>query len=351
MENTGASMDLQTSLILAQDALTNGAIYTLLAMAMILIFGTTRILFVPQGEFVSYGALTLASLQLGLMPGTVWLLLALAGVAAIMETVRLLSSGATRQLPWALAKSLLPAAGIAVLAHFCAPLRLPLGWQVVITMSIVTVMGPLLYGVVFQPLVDASVLVLLIAAVAVHFVLVGAGLLFFGPEGVRTPPFSEGQWTLGSVSISAQSLWVYGISFVLIVFLRWFFGRTLHGKALRAVAFNRKGARLVGISPTIVGAVAFTLSAGVGCLSGILIGPLTTVYYDSGFLIGLKGFIGAIIGGLASYPLAALGAFLVGFLESYSSFWMSSYKDVIVFTLIIPVLLWRSMASVHYEEE
>ena len=346
-----ANMDLQTALILAQDALTTGAVYILLALAMILIFGTTRILFVPQGEFVSYGALTLASLQLGIVPGTVWLLLALAAVAAVLETLRSLSSRSFRGLPLTLIKTLLPATAIAILVHFCAPMRLPLPWQVALTLLIVTAIGPLLYQVAFRPLADASVLVLLIAAVAVHFVLAGCGLLFFGPEGVRTPAFSEAHYDLGRLSISGQSLWVYAICLILIALLRWFFGRTLYGKALRAVAFNRKGARLAGISPAVAGAVSFTLAAGMGCVSGILIAPLTTIYYDSGFLIGLKGFVGAIVGGLASYPLAALGALMVGFLESYSSFWMSSYKDVIVFTLIIPVLLWRSLSSVHYEED
>ena len=88
-----------------------------------------------------------------------------------------------------------------------------------------------------------------------------------------------------------------------------------------------------------------------GALCGILIAPLTTVYYESGFLIGLKGFVGAIVGGLVSYPVAALGALLVGLLESYSSFWASAFKEVIVFTLILPVLLWRSLTTKHVEEE
>ena len=114
---------------------------------------------------------------------------------------------------------------------------------------------------------------------------------------------------------------------------------------------NRLGARLVGIGTTEAGRLAFTFAAGLGVLSGILVGPLTTIYYDSGFLIGLKGFVGAIIGGLVSYPLAAAGSLLVGVLESYSSFWASAYKEVIVFTLIIPVLLWRSFATPHAEEE
>jgi branched-chain amino acid transport system permease protein len=83
----------------------------------------------------------------------------------------------------------------------------------------------------------------------------------------------------------------------------------------------------------------------------LLIGPLTTVYYDTGFLIGLKGFVAAIVGGLASYPMALAGALLVGQLESFSSFWASAFKEVLVFTLIIPVLWWRSMHSVHVEED
>ncbi|MFY2628485.1 ABC transporter permease subunit, partial [Achromobacter dolens] len=89
----------------------------------------------------------------------------------------------------------------------------------------------------------------------------------------------------------------------------------------------------------------------IGAMSGMLIAPITTVYYDTGFLIGLKGFVGAIIGGLASYPVAAAGSLLVGVLESFSSFWASAYKEVIVFTLIIPVLVWRSFSTHHVDEE
>ena len=79
--------------------------------------------------------------------------------------------------------------------------------------------------------------------------------------------------------------------------------------------------------------------------------PLTTVYYDTGFIIGLKGFTAAIIGGLVSYPAAALAALGVGLLESFSSFWASAFKEVIVFTAIIPVLLWRSLAGAAAEDD
>jgi len=156
---------------------------------------------------------------------------------------------------------------------------------------------------------------------------------------------------VGDVTFSGQSLLVLLFSVMLIGVLYLFFDRTLYGKALRATALNRIGARLVGVSPNLAGSLTFTLAALLCAFSGVLIGPITTIYYDSGFLISLKGFVGAIIGGLSSYPLAAAGSVLVGLLESFSSFWASAFKEVIVFTLIIPVLLWRSLTTHHHEED
>ena len=89
------------------------------------------------------------------------------------------------------------------------------------------------------------------------------------------------------------------------------------------------------------------MAAFIGALSGLLIGPTTTVFYDSGFLIGLKGFVAAVFAGLASYPLALVGALGVGLLESFGSFWASAFKEVIVFATILPVLLWRSLRDPH----
>ncbi|MCH2222274.1 MAG: ABC transporter permease, partial [Dechloromonas sp.] len=200
-------------------------------------------------------------------------------------------------------------------------------------------------------LASASVLVLLIVSVAVHLALIGLGLLFFGAEGWRTPAFTDLSFELAGAPLQGQTILVVVASALLIIGLYFFFERTIYGKALRATAMNRTGARLMGIPPILAGKLCFTLAAAIGAFSGILIAPITTIYYDSGFLIGLKGFVGAIIGGLASYPIAALGAILVGLLESFSSFHASAFKEVIVFTLIIPVLLWRSLTAHHIEEE
>ncbi|MET0519239.1 MAG: branched-chain amino acid ABC transporter permease, partial [Burkholderiaceae bacterium] len=239
---------------------------------------------------------------------------------------------------------------ISLVALWAAPQKLPLLAQVLVTLAVVTAMGPLIYRLAYQSLADASVLVLLIVSVGVHFALTGLGLVFFGAEGSRNPSFWDASYSLGPLMFSGQTLIILLASLALIVLLWLFFEKSLYGKALRATAVNRLGARLMGISSASAGKLSFTMAAFIGALSGILISPTTTIFYDSGFLIGLKGFVAAVFAGLASYPGAALGALLVGLLESFSSFWASSFKEVIVFTFILPVLLWRSLRDPHSEE-
>ncbi|WP_278913147.1 branched-chain amino acid ABC transporter permease [Deinococcus wulumuqiensis] len=337
--------------ILTTDGLTNGAVYALLSLALVLVFAVTRVIFIPQGEFVMFGALTLASLQAGKVPGTLTLVLALLALGAGLNVVQALRGGHPQAALRSAALGLGFGALLWALTGWLAPLKAPLAAQVLLTLLLVVPLGPLLYRVVYQPLRNATVLVLLIASVALHLALTGLGLAFFGAEGSNTPAFVSGDLKLGSFSLSYQNLLVMLVSLALMAGLALFFDRTLLGKALRATAVNRLGARLVGIRPEFAGSLAFTVAALMGALSGLLIGPKFPIGYDTGFLIGLKGFIGAIIGGLSSFPLAAIGAVLIGLIESYASFSLSQWKEVIVFTLILPVLLWRSLTTRHHDEE
>jgi branched-chain amino acid transport system permease protein len=344
-------VDLTIAALLTQDGITNGAIYALLALALVLVFTVTRVIWVPSGEFVAWGTLTLAGLQLGKSSGIVELLVGMALIAGVMETWRCLRADEARRLPRALAFWCGLPLAIAGLLSWLAPMGLPFIAQVTLALAAITALGPLSYRIFYQPLAEASVLVLLIVSVALHFAMVGLGLWYFGAEGSRTPAFSTASFSVGAVNVSVQSLLVVGTSVALIGALALFFGRTLYGKALRATAVNRAGARLCGISPEFAGALTFALGALMCAFCGVLIGPIVTMYYDSGFLISLKGFVGAIVGGLASYAIAAAGSLLVGLIESFSSFWASAFKEVIVFTLIIPVLLWRSLTTHHHEED
>lgn len=344
-------MDFDIAVFLTQDGATSGAIYALLALALVLVFAVTRVIFIPQGEYLAFGALTIASLQAGKTPGTLWLLMAAGVLAAAIDVASAVRHGKTKRIPGTLLWNIGYPALMAGLLALTSVDKLPMALQVLLTLALIVPLGPMIYRIAYQPLADASVLVLLIISVAIHLVLTGLGLLFFGAEGSRTPPFTDGNLALAGFSASAQSAWVIASSLTLIIALYFFFERSIYGKALRATAVNRVGARLMGIQTAMAGKLSFFLAALIGTFSGILIAPITTIYYDSGFLIGLKGFIGAIVGGLASYPLAAAGALLVGLLESFSSFWASAFKEVIVFTLIIPVLLWRSLSTHHVEED
>ncbi|PIF77057.1 amino acid/amide ABC transporter membrane protein 1 (HAAT family) [Variovorax sp. 54] len=341
-------MDLQIALLLGQDGIVNGAVYGLMALALVLVFSVTRVIFIPQGEFVAFGALSMAALQGGRTPATLWLLVALGAMALVVEVWRW-KRGATIDWRSAFTWCVAFPAVAAVLVLGVKPTSMTL--QAITTLVLIAPLGPLLYRLAYRPLADATVLMLLIVSVALHGVLVGLGLFFFGAEGSRTTPFSDVRFDIGGIPVSGQSIVVVGVTLLLVIAMFWFFGRSMVGKALRATAINRVGARLSGIPTELSGDLSFALAALIGAVSGLLIAPITTVYYDTGFLIGLKGFVAAIVGGLASYPLALAGALLVGLLEAFSSFWASAYKEVLVFTLIIPVLWWRSLRSHHVEDE
>ena len=201
-------MDLSIAALLTQDGITNGAIYALLALALVLVFAVTRVIWVPSGEFVAFGTLTLAGLQLGKTPGTVGLLVGMAvdrgrswksSPACKRGEARAASARSSRcgpALPLADRRTRLgrrTAVAAACRCRSCA------------TLAAVTALGPLLYRIAYQPLAEARVLVLLIVSVAVHFALIGLGLWFFGAEGSRTPPFSSASFTVGAVTSACRA--------------------------------------------------------------------------------------------------------------------------------------------------
>ncbi|MGA2287207.1 branched-chain amino acid ABC transporter permease [Bradyrhizobium sp.] len=344
-------MNTTIMLFLVQDGVTNGAIYALLGLALVLVFAVTRVILIPQGEFVTYGALTYASLSAGEMPGTAKLAVAMGVVAMGLDLFAGRRSLHLRGLARAFAINIVLPSAIFALTYGLAGRHPPIAINFTLSLLIVAVIGLFLYRIAFQPIAHTSVLVLLIASVGCHLALQGFGLVFFGAEGQRGPPISDATFSIGALRFTGQSIAVYAMTVAFIAGLWLFFGLTLYGKALRATAINRLGARLVGIRTTLSGQIAFLLASVIGAVSGILIVPITTLYYDTGFLIGLKGFIAAIIGGLVSYPLTAIAALVVGSVEAFSSFYASNFKEVIVFTLILPVLVLRSLAAPAVEEE
>lgn len=338
-------MSFDIAILLIEDGLASGAIYAMMALGFVLIFNVTRVIFVPFGDLVAYAALTLASLQALKTPGTVWLVGLLSVGAFIAELVHLWRVGKLRRVPRAFVVYIfLPAVPVAA-TLFLAQTPIPQAAAMLLTLALVLPIGPLLYRLVFEPVANAPVLVLLIISVALHFAVSGLALLFFGPEGVRTQSLVRGAYSVLGFSIPAQLAVVLIATAAMSGLLLVFFNHTLTGKALRATAVNREGARLVGIRTATMGSAAFMIAGVIATVAGILISPTTTIYYDTGLIVGLKGFVGSVVGGFVSYPLAVLGSAVVGMIESFSSFYASALKEAIVFAAIIPIVLWRWLMS------
>jgi len=345
-------MTWDVALILGIDGLANGAVYLLAGLGLVLIFSVTRVVFVPFGDVAAFSALSLAAFEAGRLPPTVGLVAMLALLAVAAEVWTLVRRGEMRRIPRAvLGWGVLPLVPCA-LAWAFAGRAMPQVMFIVLAILLVVPITPLVARIALQPIADASVLVAADRVARAALPAVGARPVVLRAEGYRTAPIASGSLTLpGGLPVSGQVMLMLASAVVLSGLFFLAFERTVAGKALRATAVNRIGARLVGIRPARTALLAYTFASLLAGLIGVLVAPVTTMYYDSGFLIGLKAFVAAIIGGLVSYPLTAVGALAVGVVESFGSFWSGAFKDVIVFSLLIPVLLLRSALARHAEEE
>ena len=199
-------MTFDIAAILAVDCIASGAIYALVAIGTVLLFSVTRVMFVPFGDLAAFTALTVAALDSGHVPGTVRLLLILAALAFLMEVTALLRAGHARRLPRAALAYLAAPVAIAAIVQVVAPHIPPLPVRLILALALIVPVAPLLDRIVFRPVADAPVLVLLIVAVALHFALAGLGLLFFGPEGVRTEPLTSASTEIMGATVSGQTM-------------------------------------------------------------------------------------------------------------------------------------------------
>ena len=198
-------MNAQIAAILAIDGIASGAIYVLIAIGLVLVFLVTRVLYVPFGDIAAFTVLTLAALETGQVPGTIWLVGVLAVLASAIEAVSLLRARRAALIPRALLFYLLLPLIPAAVAWFVAPLGLGMPARILLALLLILPIAPLLDRIVFRPIADASVLLLLIVALALHFALAGFGLLFFGPEGVRTQPLADARFEFFGVILSLQT--------------------------------------------------------------------------------------------------------------------------------------------------
>jgi branched-subunit amino acid ABC-type transport system permease component len=162
---------------------------------------------------------------------------------------------------------------------------------------------------------------------------------------------------LGPVTVSAQALWVLGVTAVVAVLLQAFFNHTLLGKAMKASAVNRRAAAWMGIPVERMVALSFGLSALLGALGGVVFTPLITTQFNIGLSFTLKGFAAAIIGGLGNITGAIVGGLVLGILEALSTAFISSmYGDAVTYGILFVILLvwptgfFRPLVELQQEE-
>jgi len=266
--------------------LTLGSIYALIALGFVLVYNVTGILNFTQGEFAMLGALLTVSIH-----------------------------GHGVSLPLA----------------------------IVMAVLLVALLGGLFQRLAIDAARKASVVTMIILTIGAAVALRGIALLSWGTNPYILPAFSGEQIIrLAGAAIIPQSLWVMGIVLLVVGALFFFFEFTFQGKALRACAVNQLAARLMGISPRVMSLLVFSLAGALGALAGIVVSPITMATYDMGLMLGLKGFVAAVIGGLHSPGGAVLGGLILGVMEAMGAGLISShYKDLIAFVALLVVLLYR----------
>ncbi|RPJ10893.1 MAG: branched-chain amino acid ABC transporter permease [Deltaproteobacteria bacterium] len=216
-------------------------------------------------------------------------------------------------------------------------------FAVLIAVVLVVFIGFLLYRLVIHPLRKASALILIMATLAASFSLSSASGLAFGSLPKTLPLFwDRPSLEVWGISIQIQSIWILLCTFLLLGLLYLLSHRTFIGKAMEASSTDPLGADLLGIPRNRMSLLAFGVSAGVGSIAGILITPLFYTSYNSGTLLGLKGFIAAVLGGWGIYSGAILGGFVLGIVESLAIVFIpSGYKDAVAFIILLLILYFR----------
>ena len=222
-------------------------------------------------------------------------------------------------------------------------LKLPYPFAALIAILVVVLIGFAMHLSILYPLRKASPLILIMATLGASIFLSSTSGLIFGTLPKTLPPFSgEEPLQIWKISFPPQSLWVLSFTFILLIFLYLLSHRTLLGKAMEASSTDPLGADLLGISRSLMVFLAFGVSAGVGAFAGILITPIFFTSYSSGALLGLKGFIAAVLGGWGKNTGAILGGFVLGIVESLSlAFIPSGYKDGVAFVILLFILYFR----------
>lgn len=268
--------------------LTIGAVYALVGIGFNIVYNSTSIINLAQGEFVVIGGLMM----------------------------------------W----------------FFYEGMQLPFITSIALTLLTAGVVGLLMERLTIKPLLKKGNLLLMIMVTIAMSILIRGILMFkFGKDPYTYPSFTEGEPIIlyGAV-ITQQTLWAIGITAVCIVLLYLFFNQTMTGKAMKACSLDVEAAKLMGINVSNIVMLSFIISAIIGAIGGIVITPISLMEYDKGAMLSVKGFCVAIMGGLGRSRGAVTGGFILGILESLTAGYIhSGFKDAVALLIMLFILFFR----------
>lgn len=281
------------------NGLTIGSVYALVALGYTMVYGVIRLINFAHGDLYMVGAFVGFTL-LGAMGGQV--------------------------------------------AQMNGFLVVPLAF--IVPMAAVGLLGMLIERVAYRPLRRAPRLSPLITAIGVSLALETSALIIWGASFQVFPSIlPTNTWDLNGVRINATQLMIVPLTLALMATLYLFVQRTMLGKAMRAIAIDQDTARLMGIDVDAVISLTFFIGSALGAAAGVMAGTYyTSIDFNMGFLIGLKAFTAAVLGGIGNIPGAMLGGYLLGVLETFaagSSFIGGRWADVFTFGVLIFILVFR----------
>ena len=279
-----------------------GGAYALVALGFSITFTTTRTLNFGHGEFVSVGAFV-----------GVGALFLLAGKPATTAAFTGLDLTGWQYL----------------LAAVAAALAMGL-------------LGVLLYVFGVRPFAARPGMAWVMSTLGFGILLQSAAFAVWGPAPVTVPaPFGDEVIRVFGAGVRTQELLLLAVAVIVMLAFDRIMNGSMLGRAMRAVAANPAVANLMGINVNAVMIGAFFASSELAGLAGFLVAPITSASIFMGLAIGLKGFSGAMIGGLTNPRGCVLGGFVLGLLESYVNLWQSQWREVAIFALVILVLAVR----------
>jgi branched-chain amino acid transport system permease protein len=281
--------------------LTLGAIYALIALGYTMVYGIIELINFAHGDLFMFGAFV-----------AMWIL-----------TVPLGMTGAVDN----------PLQLTAILVAVMLP-----------TMIFMGLLGTFIERFAYRPLRHAPRLAPLITAIGVSFILQNVIYVIFGPSPRNFPQvFPLDRFDFLGGKVSYLSLFMVGVAIFLMVALQLFVGRTRLGRAMRSTAQDREAAELMGVDINQTIAITFFIAAALagagGTIQGLYFG---SIQFNLGFFVGLKAFTAAVLGGIGNTTGAALGGFIIAFIEVFATqLGYSRWSEVAVFTVLILVLVFR----------